>query len=124
MPKINSIGVTRLFSTGRFEHTKISINMEPGEKPGTMLQELQGLIEDLNPSCPVDYFDLSRARHTLEESETDDTEDPLFEMCQKDAQEKIDRYNDWIAKRHAAYARLDELGVSIAIEATDNTPID
>lgn len=119
MPKINSIGVTRLFSTGRFEHTKISINMEPGEKPGTMLQELQGLIEDLNPTCPVDDFDFRRAQQTLEEPE--DKEDPFAESHEH-ARKVIDRYNDWIAKRQAAYARLDELGVSIAMEATDNTP--
>lgn len=122
MPKINSIGVTRLFSTGRFEHTKISINMEPGEKPGTMLQELQGLIEDLNPSCPVEDYEYQNALEVL--AKPDDESGSPYAWTHEKAQALIDRCNEWTAKRQAAYARLDELGVSIAIEATDNTPID
>lgn len=122
MPKIQNIGVTRLFSTGRYEHTKISVNVEPGEKPGTMLREIQSLVEDLNPNCPVEDYQFQRAKEIL--SKPEDPDDALFGDTHDSARAVLAKYDLWAAKREAAYARLDQLGAAPAIEETDNTPID
>lgn len=124
MPKIQNIGVARLFSTGRYEHTKISVNVEPGDKPGTMLKEIQGLIEDLNPNCPVEEWDLRRAKDRLtEKAEANDQDDP-FGLTVESAQQTINRYVVWETKRDAAYARLDEIGAAPVVEDIDNTPVE
>lgn len=120
-PTIKNIGITRLFSTGRFEHVKISVNAEAGSKPGTELRELQSLIEDLNPNCPIDEYMVERAKRHLAEPE--DPEDP-FQVSHADAQKTIDAYSEYLAKREAAYARLDELGASCDYQESDNTPVE
>lgn len=122
MAKIQNIGVARLFSTGRYEHTKISVNVEPGEKPGTMLREIQSLIEDLNPNSPVDDYQLQQAREALEKPE--DTDGFPYVWTHEKAQEVIAKADAWQAKRDAAYARLDELGATPTVEESDKTPID
>lgn len=116
---IKNIGITRLFSTGRFEHVKISVNAEAGAKPGSELRELQSLIEDLNPNCPIDEYQLERAKQAL--SEPEDPDD-IYAMKHADAQNTLDAHAKHLAKREAAYARLDELGASCDYQEIDNTP--
>jgi hypothetical protein len=120
MPKILNIGVARLFNLDRYEHTKISVNVEPGENPGTMLREIQSLIEDLNPACPVEDYQIRDARAILAKPEN--KEDP-FGYSHEDAQKVLDQYEAWQAKRNAAYARLDEMGAAPTVEDIDNTPV-
>lgn len=116
---IKNIGITRLFSTGPFEHVKISVNAEAGSKPGSELRELQSLIEDLNPNFPIDEYQLERAKRALIEPE--DPED-IYSIKHADAQKVIDAHSAYLAKREAAYSRLDELGASCDYQEIDNTP--
>jgi hypothetical protein len=116
---VKNIGITRLFSTGRFEHVKISVNAEAGSKPGSELRELQSLIEDLNPNCPIDQYQIDRANNAL--SEPEDADD-IYQMTHEDARKVLDAHAAHLAKREAAYSRLDELGASCDYQEIDNTP--
>jgi len=98
---------------------KISVNAEAGCKPGSELRELQSLIEDLNPNCPIDEYMVERARLALAEP---GKPDDIYSLSHADAQKTLDAFAEHIAKRDAAYARLDELGAACDYQEIDNTP--
>lgn len=116
--RVNNLAITRLFSTGRFEHTKLSVSVEPGSRPpGQLMREIEGIIEALNPACPVDSHDLECA---IDVSKAED-DPPAGSFRDKEwAADVIRRHKEWSARREAAYARLDALGGSIAEESSES----
>jgi len=124
MSRINHIGITRLFSTGRFEHLKLSVGIDPGSSPaGAMLEEIEQLLADLNPSCPVDDYAHERALRIVANPPAEEEDPDPFSDSLEDAIAVIAKVEEWQAKRKAAFRRLDEIGASVELEEKDSTPI-
>jgi hypothetical protein len=125
----NNLSITRLFSTGRFEHQKISVSISPGHgaKAGSLLRELDSILSDLNPVCPVDEYVLNQARELIaagDEERLEILKKRLF--VNVDASDLIARaevvlgeYRAWLERRESAYARLDAMGVMVEEESKE-----
>jgi hypothetical protein len=109
---IQQISITRLFSTGQFEHQKISLNAEilPGMKPGDTLKEMESILDDLNPKPPYTEWEMQHARKlaTPEAREASNIEFAADWEIQ-DATQKLADYDAWQTRRQSALDRLNSL---------------
>lgn len=114
---ITQISITRLFATAQFEHQKVSLTAEilPGMKPGDALQELESILEGLNPKPPHTEWEMEHARKlaTPEARETCGTQSAAdWEILH--ATQTLADHEAWKARRQFAIDRLNAMP-SIAI---------
>jgi hypothetical protein len=108
--KVTHLNVSRLFNMGNYENCKfeVSVELHEGDKPGEAIAKLQSLLERLEPNSPVSEYDLRDARKMLE---TPASELRPYQLENIESYKKrVQKHEEWLAKREQALEEFDELG--------------
>ena len=108
-PRISRATIARLHNRGNYEHSRYEVTVEipPGVDAGSVLRELDQMLEDIEPCSPVSMWDLRRAIDALKSPPIEN--DPHDQGNRRTYSEYIRRHSDWEKRRDAAYARFTEL---------------
>lgn len=111
-PRITQVEIARLHNLGNYEHVRYQLKLELplGTSPGSVIAEIEQLLSDLEPKCPVDSFELGRARLTLSRQPEPDDDPERVAFRREDAERTLTRWKQWDDQRRASLAKFDQFG--------------
>ena len=110
MAKVTRITISRLFSLGNFEHQKIEVSADVSNTnfPHETFNQLEIILNDLNPNAPYDEYEIESAKRALIQESSPDDFCP-FELSKPEAKKRLEEQNAWHTKRKDAMRRLSTL---------------
>lgn len=127
-PRVSRVTIGRLHNLGNYEHVRyeVTVDLDPGTCPASVLRELEDALNGLSPKQPVSDYEVLNATRTLAKPEPTladmparDDDDPFYSPEQQlrraldereTAKRNLDRYEDWRKARAAAHARFNQFG--------------
>jgi len=119
--RVSRITVGRLHNLGNYEHVRyeIAVDVPEGASAAAAMADIENVLADLDPKCPVDEYTVTRAVEGLKK--------PLSDMDDYDIRnipawkETVAKEKAWRTGQKAARAHLDAIGGSVAYTDAKDT---
>lgn len=104
-PRVTEIAITRLFNLGNYEHVRyeIRVNVPDTADPYTVLENVETVINGLNPNSPVSDW-------TLRAAQKDAASTQVTVERQAQARELLKQHDEYLKKREHSKQLLNALG--------------
>jgi hypothetical protein len=129
---VSRISIARLYNLGDYEHARYEVTVEvpEGADAAVTFQNLEEIVEALNPKCPINEYNLRAAQTWIEKSDEQKEQcatgelgfeggsdrqaiDAWLERREADALKAIHANNEHQLRRDMAIAALKDLGGAI-----------